>query len=736
MKNFILKNIGLCILTVIALTSCTSESLFDKDEGTGSIRMNVSINSKITRSDITAEELQKLKDNCVIYISDKVGLLHKWVGIDNLPSDLTLKYDTYLAEAWSGDSVSASFDKKFYKGETSFNVDNNHASQVVSITCKIANVIGSVDISNVEEMIESVEVVFSTTRGTLKIENESLFKKAYFMMADGDQILNYHITYKVKGGEIKEKDGSVSPVAPGHEYRLTFSGKPGESTTGGAIFDIEIKEFEDEVDDSLIIYGKPSFSWSNPTLSVVGQIVKDSTNPFTSEILRVAAFNGFKALKLESQDMAKYLGNKSEYNLVNVDGQDNWDALKSYGIEVDNRNNLPNDRGQYVWFITFTDTFLNNLESSTSEYKMTITAVDGNGKQNSIEVRIANTQEAVKYEDPIVVDYSAFNNDKTAVSANAVTIPVTVADASKDLFLLYKESSSDIWQSQKIEATRASNITMNVEIKGLKENTEYQYKVGAGVQTDGKYEFESGVNSFKTESKFIIPNAGMENWFENGSNLWEPNSESNIHEFWDTGNHGSAQYKFVLTQPSTDFSHSGKSAKLESVLAVVKFAAGNLFAGEFKETITSLPMGAKVEFGKPYNGSHPKALRFYAKYTPATISHTSKDVKDAEFNSSSTDFGQVFIALATGTYTVNTHDYTYFDSNDPSILAYGEVTWKKSIGDSGLVEVIIPIEYKEAAKTTSPTHILIVASASKYGDYFAGGKGSVLYLDDFELLYE
>ena len=31
---------------------------------------------------------------------------------------------------------------------------------------------------------------------------------------------------------------------------------------------------------------------------------------------------------------------------------------------------------------------------------------------------------------------------------------------------------------------------------------------------------------------------------------------------------------------------------------------------------------------------------------------------------------------------------------------------------------------------------MIVGAASRYGDYFTGGKGSVLKLDEFELVYD
>ena len=32
-------------------------------------------------------------------------------------------------------------------------------------------------------------------------------------------------------------------------------------------------------------------------------------------------------------------------------------------------------------------------------------------------------------------------------------------------------------------------------------------------------------------------------------------------------------------------------------------------------------------------------------------------------------------------------------------------------------------------------YLIVVASASKYGDYFTGSKSSVMYVDDFSLIY-
>ena len=48
-------------------------------------------------------------------------------------------------------------------------------------------------------------------------------------------------------------------------------------------------------------------------------------------------------------------------------------------------------------------------------------------------------------------------------------------------------------------------------------------------------------------------------------------------------------------------------------------------------------------------------------------------------------------------------------------------------------QFVIDLEYKNLTK--KPTHIIIVFSSSKYGDYFEGSTKSLLYLDDLEFVY-
>ena len=94
------------------MQSCQSEDDLFAD-GEGMLKMKMVINNSLTRSGEFAGD--SLAEKCVIYVSNEKGLIHKFKGIENVPSDLYLKSGGYVAEAWTGDSVTASFDKKFYK---------------------------------------------------------------------------------------------------------------------------------------------------------------------------------------------------------------------------------------------------------------------------------------------------------------------------------------------------------------------------------------------------------------------------------------------------------------------------------------------------------------------------------------------------------------------------------------------------------------------------------------------
>ena len=180
------------------------------------------------------------------------------------------------------------------------------------------------------------------------------------------------------------------------------------------------------------------------------------------------------------------------------------------------------------------------------------------------------------------------------------------------------------------------------------------------------------------------------------------------------------------------------SARLASNEAVGILAAGNIFTGYYVKTDGT---NGVLSVGREYDGSHPSKLRIYANYRPGS------GVKIRDGNESfvpdgfagGNDHGQIYVALTTAPIEIRTNPKSrkLFNKDDAEVLAYGQVTWTEAFGADGSLEMVeIPLEYNDRAKTSKPTHLVIVCSASKYGDYFSGAAGSVMYLDDFELVYE
>lgn len=160
-----------------------------------------------------------------------------------------------------------------------------------------------------------------------------------------------------------------------------------------------------------------------------------------------------------------------------------------------------------------------------------------------------------------------------------------------------------------------------------------------------------------------------------------------------------------------------------------KLAAGNIFTGTYDKTSGT---NGELTFGRPFNGTHPVKLRVWVNYRPGTVDKYS----GAHLNAGDIDQAQIYVALADRTFSIKTATKQFFDSNAEGILAYGEHTMTGNVGADGQLQMIeIPIAPRAGFLTAKPSVIVIVASASKYGDYFEGAN-STLIIDDVELVYE
>ena len=158
-------------------------------------------------------------------------------------------------------------------------------------------------------------------------------------------------------------------------------------------------------------------------------------------------------------------------------------------------------------------------------------------------------------------------------------------------------------------------------------------------------------------------------------------------------------------------------------------AAGNIYTGKFIKAEMSLTdPGAELDWGVPFT-SRPLALTGYFKYSPVTVNKG-----DHNGMSGKMDIGQIQIMLTDwdAPFRVNTASGKFVDpKTDQGIIAYGTLDLNST---SSYEQFTIELDYRDL--TRIPKYIVIVAAASKYGDYFTGGVGSTLYLDEFEFVYD
>lgn len=292
----------------------------------------------------------------------------------------------------------------------------------------------------------------------------------------------------------------------------------------------------------------------------------------------------------------------------------------------------------------------------------------------------------------------------------------------------YKKNGETGWTTQPDADITVNGTSFTTTLTGLTPGMSYQYRV----EVDGT---EKSSGSFTTAAAIPLENGSMEEWSQDGKqwNPWAAGDDA----FWGTGNKGSSILSSIgnITSP-TDESVSGKAAYLESKDAMLKLAAGNLFIGDFDLDGTN----GLLHFGRPFT-SFPTALRLYYKYTPSIISIVGSSTEGTLPSSlknmvGQSDLFQIYIALSDKSepYEIrnNPKNRHLFDPNDANIIAYGEYTSSESV--TSYKELKIPLEYRATNRT--PKYIIIVASSSKYGDYYLGGVGSKLWLDEMELVYE
>ena len=373
-------------------------------------------------------------------------------------------------------------------------------------------------------------------------------------------------------------------------------------------------------------------------------------------------------------------------------------------------------------------------------YILNFTLADSVDVDDPVSVVVDPTMQTFTY--TFYVSTTPTNN--ATVSANAwakiayLTATNVTATEGTDISSLkfqYRKQSTQDWTDA--AATLASE-TYSGKTGALEASTTYECRM---VNADES--FATSPITFTTEEAIELYNGSFDNRAQSGD-TWYPDSAKyagNTTSFWNTSNPGTSQGMGAIggaVNPTTGVESpvhtpGGQAAKLESTYKIIAFAAASLYTGNF---LGLSGMSANMEFGKSFT-SRPIALHGFYKYTPKVIDNVDRTPEGVEIIKNQTmDQCAIFIALATKSFQFNnSKEEEYIDyANDPAIIAYGELPSGGATSGEDYTEFTIPLKYKDL--TTKPTHIIIVCSASKYGDYMTGGTGSLMYVDDFELVYD
>lgn len=281
---------------------------------------------------------------------------------------------------------------------------------------------------------------------------------------------------------------------------------------------------------------------------------------------------------------------------------------------------------------------------------------------------------------------------------------------------LYRPQAATDWTELPVELT---GHDAKLKVTGLTPGTDYEYQFKQG---DGGGE----IKVFTTETEPEIPNLDFNSW----------SNENTPDGWWSSGNEGtSAAGLYSTKQDNTGLDNSScvrmTSSYLDKTILVVqvkKFVAGNLFMGSYSGTDLS-NQAAKLSFGKDYR-ARPSKLSFYFKYKSTPISRWD----DSHSNLAGTaDYCHIYIALTNKTYEINSSNQsTFFSPYDAGVIAYGEFYTNENMDE--FTQKTITLSYRRTDEI--PKYLLIVASSSKLGDYFTGGEGSTLWLDNLDLIFD
>lgn len=617
---------------------------------------------------------------------------------------LSLVAGRYNLQVFSGDDSPAAWNAPYYTGETSVLLKPEQTT-TAEIEASLASSMVTVEFGEgIPEAFTSYKVSISSSLGgdTLVFGNEekTLADTAYFAAGA-------NLTWKL---DMVNTDGTAYSAGPDvikgieakKHYRLIFNISEDEGSTGGFVIKMSLDNSLTEKNYDLYLnFG----SDENPRISAnfdFSEPVIISQGNEDSRIISLAAACGIGSATITHADQGLLEADLPQaFELVEATSTA---PLQQIGIKAS-----PIAFGALTANIDMTG-FISSL--AMGDYTFTVTLIDAKNHYNTVDITLRITS-SVEAEVTGATPWAKFAILKGKWYSDSLPAGMKFQ---------YRKEGTEQWTDCTGELVMDGKY-FSTELYSLDASTAYQ--VRAVTDNDP----ETKVMSFTTGSAEDVHNLSFDNWHQDGK-VWYPNASG--YSVWDSANPGTGSLLGVnsTTPEESDLAVSGsgkKAARLESTTAVGQFVAGNIYMGQF---VSVSGLGAALDWGIPFS-SRPVALRGYFKYSPATINKTKEPYTDMSGKPDNCSI-KIYLTDWTAPFRVNTSSGTFLSDDDPSIIAIGDLHTNETTG--GYRQFTLPLQYRDNKKT--PSMILIASTSSRLGDYFTGGVGSVLLLDEFSLVYD
>ena len=719
------------LLLVLLVSSCSQKQETLYEPGKGGVRIDLTTELPATRAELdSVANPLNVEDFKVEILNSKGVIFKRWNTYAEYKSGENAAFHMnaggpYTLRATYGDSLASGWSAWFFKGEATFTVP---AQDVVSVSavCRMANI--KVAVAYGEDMTtdyKEYKTTVTSRRGSLVFDMAHKDEAGY-MPADPltvDVELTDH-----DGKKWYFRSSAQVQAAPGDFITLSLNTKaePEQELGLSLTVDYGTNDVEIPVDISTALPTEaPSIS------SLEGFDAETGALPsFIEGTMPEAAAVNFTwdarttlascRLKVTSSYFDEYDLPK-DVDLCAIEGNQG-ELLRQRGIEFPDFSKGLTGQQAGIEFEQFAQNLEYNADAAANTHTFEITVTDNKGKSVSRTVTVAPAQASKS----VTVQPAGMWARRAYISLS------TDGDAQK-LGVQYQKHGSSTWVDPETADVLVEGGTKTLTVLGLEPGTNYTFRA-----VYNKYQSEAP-EVFTTEVEQQVGNAGFEEWTTETHSFvynffgkhehnidwdlpwtndqwWAVNSKKTMPSSTSVASDNWNWVRFPTVAYTTDANSDGKAAMIYSVnvgdwltssAIVGDRVAGELFIG------TADDNGNHSSDGHDF-GNRPDVMRFYFKYQPV---NSETFYVRVELRS-----GSDVIASAERDDVGLTSSWTPMDIP----LVYTDETQKATS-----IYIIFKSTTAEKPEVTGNYNLVIRDGKSEKGNF-----GSILYVDDIELIYE